>query len=83
MIAGGAPEADEDPDARAAEHGGGIETAERGPAGGQPHGPTPLAVAVGVICAAATIFFGIFPSRCSTSPRTPGARSRACCRAPV
>jgi hypothetical protein len=52
-IAGGSPEADEDDD--------GFTTAPRA-AGVAAAGPAPEVTAVAVLFAAATVFFGIFPS---------------------
>ena len=62
-MAGGAPEADEDPDARAAESRiARREGAEVMAAGTAPRVGTQFEVLfVAVLCAAATIFFGIFP----------------------
>jgi len=62
-MAGGAPEADEDPDARAAEarlarREGAEVMAARATAR---VGFQPEVVFVAVLCAAASIFFGIFP----------------------
>ena len=62
-MAGGAPEASEDPDARAAEarlaRREGAEVAASGAAARA--GLQLEVLLVGVVCAAATIFFGIFP----------------------